>query len=285
MIFKGSLVALVTPMLQDGAIDFAAFERLILWHIENQTDGLVILGTTGESATILEKERDAIIQFAIATAHKKIPVIVGTGSNATSHSIERTQKAMHLGADAVLLVTPYYNRPTQEGLFQHFSSIARSALIPQILYNVPSRTACDLLPETIARLVSFPNIVGVKEATGDLSRLQKLLALDLPLDYFSGDDKTAMDFMLQGGRGVISVTANVAPKKVHDLCEASLAGDREKASNIDQTLAPLYSALFVESNPIPTKWLLQKMGLIQGGIRLPLVPLSVMYQRQVGTAL
>jgi len=275
--FHGSLVALVTPMHPDGSIDFASLEKLIDWHIDNKTDGLVILGTTGESATIENNERREIIKTSIARARHKMPVIVGTGSNSTTHSITLTQEAMSLGADAVLLVTPYYNKPTQEGLFQHYRAIAKAVPIPQILYNVPARTCCDLLPETISRLSQFANIIGVKEATGDLNRLKKLLSFGLTLDFYSGDDATAMEFMLQGGQGVISVAANIVPKKIHELCVAALKSDRATAEKINDSLIELYKALFIETNPIPTKWALAKMGLIQSGIRLPLVPLSARY--------
>lgn len=275
--FHGSLVALITPMHTDGSIDFLSLEKLIDWHIENKTDGLVILGTTGESATIDHHERREMIALTVARARHKMPVIVGTGTNATAHSIELTREAMSLGADAVLLVTPYYNKPTQEGLFQHYRAIAQAVPIPQILYNVPTRTCCDLLPETISRLSQFANIVGVKEATGDLNRLKQLLSMHLKMNFYSGDDLSAMEFMLQGGQGVISVTANVVPKAFHDLCAAALKGDRQTAETINQSLVDLYRALFIETNPIPTKWALTKMGLIQSGIRLPLTTLSAQH--------
>ena len=283
--FHGSLVALITPMHSDGSIDFASLEKLIDWHIENKTDGLVILGTTGESATIESNERREMIAVSVARARHKMPVIIGTGTNATHHTIELTREAMSLGADAVLLVTPYYNKPTQEGLFQHYRAIANAVPIPQILYNVPSRTCCDLLPETISRLSQCANIIGVKEATGDLNRLKKLLSLDLKMDFYSGDDATAMEFMLMGGKGVISVAANVAPKLFHELCAAALKGDRNTAEKINQSLAELIKTLFIETNPIPTKWALQKMGLIQSGIRLPLTPLSSMHHEKVQVAM
>lgn len=283
--FYGSLVALITPMYADGSIDYATLENLIDWHISNQTDGLVILGTTGESATIENNERREIIRCAIARARHKIPVIVGAGSNSTQHTIALTREAMSLGADAVLLVTPYYNKPTPEGLFQHYRAVATAVPIPQILYNVPSRTCCDLQPETISRLSQFANIVGVKEATGDLNRLKKLLSMNLTMDFYSGDDATAMEFMLLGGQGVISVAANVVPKKFHALCAAALKGDRVLAEKINETLKPLYKALSIETNPIPTKWVLQQMGLIQSGIRLPLTPLSFHHQATVKLAL
>jgi len=283
--FHGSIVALITPMNSDGSIDYTSLGKLIDWHIDNKTDGLVVLGTTGESATIEHHERHDIITFAIARVNHKIPVIVGTGSNSTAHTIALTREAMELGADAALIVTPYYNKPTQEGLFQHFSAIAKAVPIPQILYNVPSRTACDLLPETIARLSIFSNIIAVKEATGDLNRLKQLLNLNLSVDYFTGADPNNMEFMLLGGKGVISVVANVAPKEIHDLCVASRNGDRSTAEKINSRLEKLYSALFIETNPIPTKWALEKMGLIPSGIRLPLTPLSEMSQPEVRSVL
>lgn len=279
--FHGSLVALITPMHADGSIDYANFEKLIDWHSENKTDGLVVLGTTGESATIETSERCELIRCAVARARHKMPVIVGAGTNSTAQTISLTREAMSLGADAVLLVTPYYNKPTQEGLFQHYRAIANAVPIPQILYNVPGRTACDLLPETISRLSQCANIVGVKEATGDLNRLKKLLSLNLKMDYYSGDDATAMEFMLQGGQGVISVAANVVPKEFHALCAAALKGDRVLAEKINARLIDLYRVLFIESNPIPTKWALQKMGLIQSGIRLPLTSLSAQHHANI----
>ncbi|OGT43810.1 MAG: 4-hydroxy-tetrahydrodipicolinate synthase [Gammaproteobacteria bacterium RIFCSPHIGHO2_12_FULL_40_19] len=279
--FHGSLVALITPMHTNGSIDFLSLEKLIDWHSENKTDGLVILGTTGESATIDQDERREMIQLTVARARHKMPVIVGTGTNATAQTIALTQEAMSLGADAVLLITPYYNKPTQEGLFQHYRAIAQAVPIPQILYNVPGRTCCDLLPETILRLSQFANIVGIKEATGDLNRLKKLLSLQLKMDFYSGDDPSAMEFMLQGGKGVISVAANVVPTVFHALCDAALRGDRDTAEKINGTLIDLYRVLFIETNPIPTKWALTKMGLIQSGIRLPLTALSAQHHANV----
>lgn len=281
--FHGSIVALITPMHQDGTIDYAALEKLIDWHIAKKTDGIVVLGTTGESATVEHNERQEIIQLTIKQVHHRIPVIVGTGSNATHHAITLTREAMEWGADAALLVTPYYNKPTQEGLFQHYRAIAKAVPIPQILYNVPSRTCCDLMPETIARLSEFSNIVAVKEATGDLNRLKKLLSLNLKLDYLTGDDKTAMEFMLLGGCGVISVAANVVPELFHALCMAALSHDHVAAEKINNQLSELYCALFIETNPIPTKFILEKMGLIQSGIRLPLTPLNVQYHATLET--
>lgn len=279
--FYGSLVALITPMHEEGSIDFFALEKLVDWHLENQTNGLVILGTTGESATIEHQERDKIIRCVLDRVNHRIPVVVGTGTNITKQSIELTEEAMKLGADAVLLVTPYYNKPTQEGLYQHYRAIAKAVPIPQILYNVPGRTCCDLLPATVARLAEFSNIVGLKEATGNLERLKQLQALHIKMDFFSGDDATAMEFMLMGGKGVISVVANIAPKQFHALCKAARSSDRAAAEKINQTLVDLYRVLFIETNPIPTKWALEKMGLIRSGIRLPLTALSAQYHAEI----
>lgn len=273
--FKGSLVALVTPMQANGDIDWPSFDRLIGWHLDNGSDGLVVLGTTGESATVNPEERAGLIQRSLAVVAGQVPVIVGAGSNATSHTIDLTRQAMELGADAVLLVTPYYNKPTQEGLFQHFKTVADAVSIPQILYNVPGRTGCDLLPETVGRLAQVDNIVALKEATGDIDRLRDILAQELSLALLSGDDFTAVDFMLAGGQGVISVAANVVPKAFYDLCQAALSGQVASAREQDKRLQPLYEQLFTESNPIPTKWALSEMGLIPGGLRLPLTPLSI----------
>lgn len=281
--FHGSLVALVTPMQPSGAVDYASLAELVEWHIASGTDGLVVLGTTGETATIEPVERRQIVQRVINQVHGRIPVIVGTGTNSTAHSIVLTQQAMEMSADAVLLVTPYYNKPTQEGLYQHFKAIAEQVPIPQILYNVPSRTACDLLPETILRLSQFTNIVGVKEATGDIARVAPLSTVDL--DLLSGDDATASAFMLAGGKGVISVVANVAPRAMHDLCDAALRANKLQVENYDSQLQGLYKALFCEANPIPVKWALQEMGMIKSGIRLPLTLLSERCHATVRAAL
>ncbi len=280
--FKGSLVALVTPMNQVGDVDYSALERLITWHIAEKTDGLVILGTTGESATISPNERSEIIKHTVEQVAGRLPIIVGTGANCTKTACKLTQQALELGADACLLVTPYYNKPTQEGLFEHYKAIANAVAIPQILYNVPSRTGCDLLPETMVRLAAeCSNIIGVKEATGDLDRLNVLLESLPQWDLYSGDDDTAADFIAAGGKGVISVNANIVPNKIHELCEAILSKDSEKVYSIKQLLAPLNQVLFLQSNPIPVKWLLAQMGMISGGIRLPLTPLSSEFQQKV----
>ena len=276
--FGGSLVAVVTPMFENGDIDFASLSQLVDWHIKSGTDGLVVLGTTGESATVEEDEREEIIKRVVKQVGEKIPVIVGTGANSTRHAIHLTQRAMELGADAALLVTPYYNKPTQEGLYQHYRAVAKAVPLPQILYNVPSRTACDLLPDTVLRLDELSNIVALKEATGDITRVKTLLDKGCHMDLLSGDDGTAMEFVLAGGKGVISVVANIAPKAVHDMCSAALQGNRAQAEQWNNKLAVLYKPLFVESNPIPAKWALKEMGMIEAGIRLPLTPLNEKYR-------
>lgn len=281
--FHGSLVALVTPMQSDGAIDYASLAELVEWHIASETDGLVILGTTGESPTIEPGERRQIIQRVINQVRERIPVIVGTGTNSTRHTIELTRQAMEMGADAALLVTPYYNKPTQEGLYQHFRAVAENVPLPQILYNVPGRTGCDLLPETIHRLTRYSNIVGVKEASGDVARVPQLIESEL--DLLTGVDSNNLEFILTGGKGAISVVANVAPELLHSLCHAALQKDRPKAEKYEQHLQELYKALFCEPNPIPVKWALQEMGLIKNGIRLPLTPLSEQYHETVRSAL
>ncbi|MGH8556916.1 MAG: 4-hydroxy-tetrahydrodipicolinate synthase [Methylococcales bacterium] len=268
---QGSLVALVTPMHPDGSLDEFGLNRLIEYHIEQGSDGLVAVGTTGESATLDEDEHCVVIRQVVEKVMGRIPVIAGTGANSTREAIGLTRCAKEAGADACLLVTPYYNKPTQEGLYQHYKAVAQAVDIPQILYNVPGRTACDLLPETVARLVGIKNIAGLKEATGDLdrlSRIRELCGTDFPM--YSGDDATACEFCLRGGIGVISVTANVAPALMRRMCAAAIAGDRETALDIDRSLAGLHKQLFVESNPIPAKWAVHAMGLIERGIRLPL---------------
>ncbi|MCH9769580.1 MAG: 4-hydroxy-tetrahydrodipicolinate synthase [Gammaproteobacteria bacterium] len=276
--FSGSMVAIVTPMLASGEVDYDAFTRLIEWHLEAKTDAIVALGTTGEAPTITAKERSKIIQHVVKRVNGKVPVIIGAGANSTQHTIELTKEAMQRGADAALLVTPYYNRPTQEGLFQHYSAVAKAVPLPQILYNVPARTGCDLLPETVARLSKLANIVALKEATGSLERLKELVDLNLKLDLLTGVDESVLDFLLAGGRGVISVAANIVPEQFAKLCHAALAGDITLAQTINQKLTELNRLLFIESNPIPVKWLLAKMGLIESGIRLPLTPLAAEHQ-------
>jgi 4-hydroxy-tetrahydrodipicolinate synthase len=273
--FQGSMVALVTPMHPDGQVDDAALARLVEWHVEQGSDALIAMGTTGESATLDEAEHCAVVRRVVELADGRIPVIAGTGSNSTREAIDLTRCAQQAGANACLLVTPYYNKPTQEGLYLHFKAVAEAVDIPQILYNVPGRTAVDMLPETVARLAPIPNIIGIKEATGDIERGKAILQLCGPdFELYSGDDATALELILAGARGDISVTANVAPRAMHEMCAAALAGDRATASAINARLMPLHQKLFVESNPIPVKWALHDMGLIGTGIRLPLTVLS-----------
>lgn len=273
--FQGTLVALVTPMKAGtNEVDYEALSRLVEWQIENRSDGLVILGTTGESPTIEDSERAEIIKRVVDQVDRRVPVIVGTGANATRHAIDLTIQAKSLGADAALVVTPYYNRPTQEGLYQHYYSIAESVPMPLILYNVPARTGCDLLPETIKQLSELENVVAVKEASGDLERLQRLVNYKCDIDLLTGVDQNTKDFVLQGGHGVISVIANILPAQTREMVEAAKAGDAVKADEIDKNMQALVDFMFIESNPIPAKWALQEMGLIENGIRLPLTPLS-----------
>jgi 4-hydroxy-tetrahydrodipicolinate synthase len=284
--FHGSMVALVTPMREDGAIDDASLAKLIEFHIGQGTDAIVAVGTTGESATLDEQEHCELIRRVVELTAGRIPVIAGTGANSTTEAITLTRCALKAGADACLLVTPYYNKPTQEGLYLHHKAIAEAVPIPQILYNVPGRTACDMLPATVERLAKVSNIVGLKEATGDLARAREILdRCGKRLDLYSGDDATACEFLLQGGKGVISVTANVAPAAMHQLCVAAQAGDRVRAEAVDAPLRALHRDLFVEANPIPVKWALYEMGLIPPGIRLPLTPLSPQYRATVRAAL
>lgn len=273
--FHGSIVAIVTPMREDGSLDPDSLDRLVEFHIENGTDAIVAVGTTGESATLDAGEHCAVIRQVVETAKGRLPVIAGTGANCTREAIELTQCAMTAGADACLLVTPYYNKPTQEGLYRHFKAVADAVPIPQILYNVPGRTACDMLPDTVERLSHISNIVGIKDATGNLERGRELIERCASrMDIFSGDDATAMELILMGAKGDISVTANVAPKLMHEMCAAALRGERAAAEAINQRLLPLHKDLFAESNPIPVKWALHQMGLIPPGIRLPLTVLS-----------
>ncbi|EIJ44195.1 dihydrodipicolinate synthase [Beggiatoa alba B18LD] len=276
--FQGSMVALVTPMHTDGTLDIEALRRLVEFHIENQTDAIVAAGTTGESATLSHAENCEVIRLVVEMAKGRVPVIGGTGSNSTAEAIELTECAKKAGADACLLVTPYYNKPTQEGLYRHYRKIAESVDIPQILYNVPGRTACDMLPETVKRLSVIDNIIGIKEALGDLNRVDALVAFASDkFAIYSGDDNTVMEAILRGMKGTISVTANVAPKLMHEMCLKALQGDRAGAEAINQRLQKLHIDLFVEANPIPVKWAVQQMGLIGDGIRLPLTPLSEKY--------
>jgi 4-hydroxy-tetrahydrodipicolinate synthase len=283
----GSIVALVTPMIPDSLdVDWEALERLVEWHIEQGTHGLVAVGTTGESATLSVEEHSRVIKKAVAISNGRIPVIAGTGANCTREAIELTAAAKLAGADACLLVTPYYNKPTQEGLYQHYKTVAEAVDIEQILYNVPGRTACDMLPETAVRLSEISNIVGIKEATGDLARAAWLIE-NSPKSFaiYSGDDHSARELMLLGGQGDISVTANVAPKMMAQMCEAALNGDAQQALAIDQQLLAIHDAMFVESNPIPVKWAVSQLGLINDAIRLPLTQLSQANQVKVIQAL
>jgi 4-hydroxy-tetrahydrodipicolinate synthase len=280
------MVALVTPMKADESVDFDALEKLIEFHIKSKTKAIVAMGTTGESATLDFEEHREVVRFVVDKTAGRIPVIAGTGANSTTEAIELTEYAKDVGADACLLVTPYYNKPTQEGLYLHYKKIAETVDIPQILYNVPGRTACDLLPETIGRLANIQNIVGVKEATGNVGRVAQIKALvGDDFDLYTGDDGTAVDFLLAGGHGGISVTANVAPQRVSEVYDAAVAGDAEKARELDAPLTELHKALFVEANPIPVKWAMMEMGLMGGAIRLPLTPLSEKYHEVVRQAL
>ncbi len=283
---QGSLVAIVTPMNDDGTVDEAAFRRLVDWHVEQGTDAIVAVGTTGESATLDEREHCAAIALVVEHAAGRIPIIAGTGANSTSEAIALTRCAREAGADACLLVTPYYNKPTQEGLYQHHKAVAEAVDIPQILYNVPGRTAVDMLPETVARIAAIDNVVGVKEATGELDRITRLRDLTSPdFAIYSGDDATAREAILLGANGDISVTANVAPAAMHAMCAAAIAGDRVKAEELDQPLGGLHSKLFLEANPIPVKWALAEMGRIGTGIRLPLTRLSSEFHEELRVAM
>jgi len=284
--FHGSMVALVTPMREDGAIDQDSLEALIEFHIAEGTDAIVAVGTTGESATVNEQEHCELLRRFVDIAAGRIPVIAGTGANSTREAIDLTRCGMQAGADACLLVTPYYNKPTQEGLYQHHKLVAETVPIPQILYNVPGRTACDMLPETVERLAPISNIVGIKDATGDMERGRQLLDIcGRQMDVYSGDDATAMELILMGGRGDISVTANVAPRAMHDMCAAALSGDRARAEVLDRPLRGLHKELFIQSSPIPVKWALHEMGLIPPGMRLPLTPLEPGYHDRVRDAM
>jgi 4-hydroxy-tetrahydrodipicolinate synthase len=273
--FVGSNVALITPMFVDGSVDYESLNSLIDFHIDAGTSSIVSVGTTGESATVGVKEHLKIIDHTIKYAARRIPVIAGTGANSTSEAIELTQEAKNFGADACLLVTPYYNKPTQEGLFQHFKLIAESVSIDQILYNVPGRTAVDMTADTTSRLSEISNIIGIKDATGDLSVIKELVA-KCPEDFLllTGDDASAIDFILMGGHGGISVTANVTPKELQKAYLAAISGNAEVAKKLNNELSGLHKNLFIESNPIPVKWALHKMGKCDSGIRLPLLELS-----------
>jgi 4-hydroxy-tetrahydrodipicolinate synthase len=283
---QGSLVAIVTPMLDDGALDLEAFRRLIDWHIKEGTDGIAVVGTTGESPTVDWDEHRLLIKTAVDHAAKRVPVIAGTGANATSEAIELSAYAREVGADCSLSVVPYYNKPTQEGLYRHFKAIAEAVDLPLIVYNVPGRTVADIQNDTVLKLAQVPNVVGIKDATANLERGSDFIRRK-PRDFrvYSGDDATALALTLLGGHGVISVTANVAPRLMHEMYAAALAGDVAKARDANHRLLPLHRELFVEANPIPVKWAVQQMGLIKGGIRLPLTPLSAACHEQVRQAM
>ncbi len=285
----GSIVALVTPMRDNGDIDWVALDSLIEWHIKSGTHGIVPMGTTGESATLDTDEHLQMIKRTIEVVAKRIPVIAGTGSNSTAEAIHQTQEAQALGADACLLVTPYYNRPTQEGLYQHYKAISEATTVPIVLYNVPPRTGCDMQAETVARLANFSNIVGIKDACGDATRITAIknqLTGPAQDDFFllSGEDAQTLEMMTLGAAGAISVTANVLPQLMSEFCASYLKGDHERAQNLDARLQPVHDALFLESSPTPTKWVLSELGRIQAGIRLPLIPLSVQHHEKVRDA-
>jgi len=282
----GSLVAIVTPMHEDGSLDFPRFRSLIDWHIAEGTDGIVVVGTSGESPTVDRDEHWELIRVALEHVARRVPVIAGTGANSTAEAIEHTLFAKKVGADACLSVVPYYNKPSQEGLYRHFRSVAEAADIPQLLYNVPGRTVADLHNDTVLRLAEIPNIVGIKDATAGIERGSDLLRRK-PKDFvvLSGDDATALALILLGADGTISVTANVAPRLMHEMCMAALAGELAKARDLNNRLLPLHTGLFVEANPIPVKWAVARMGLIEGGIRLPLTPLGEAFHGRVREAL
>ena len=272
---RGSIVALITPMLDDGAVDYAALRRLIDWHIQEGTDCICVVGTTGESPTVTVEEHCEIIRVSVQQAAGRVPIMAGCGANSTKEAIELAKFAKSVGANCQLQVVPYYNRPTQEGLFQHFNAIAQAVDLPMVLYNVPGRTVADMAHDTVLRLAQVPGIVGIKEATGNIERAQWLIK-EAPAGFaiYSGDDPTAVALMLCGGHGNVSVTANIAPRLMHELCVAALAGDPRAAMDIQRRLLPLHKGLFVEANPIPVKWAAARMGLCSQAIRLPLTPLS-----------
>ena len=283
----GSIVALATPMLEDGSVDYPALRKLIDWHIAEGTDCIGVVGTTGESPTVNVEEHQEIIRVSVEQAAKRVPIMAGCGANSTAEAIELARFAKQVGADCQLQVVPYYNKPTQEGQYQHFKAIAEAVGdLPMYLYNVPGRSVADMLHDTVLRLAQVPGIVGIKEATGNIERAQWLIR-DVPKGFavFSGDDPTAVALMLCGGQGNISVTANVAPRLMHELCVAAIAGDREKAMQIQFQLMPLHKQLFVEANPIPVKWAMARMGLMGGAMRLPMTPLSVANEPVVERAL
>ena len=282
----GSIVAIVTPMQDDGQLDLVRFKSLIDWHIREGTDGIVVVGTTGESPTVNFDEHKALIRLAVEHAAGRIPIIAGTGANSTPEAIELSESAKKAGASASLSVVPYYNKPTQEGLYQHFRAIAERVDIPQIVYNVPGRTVADLANDTTLRLAQIPNIIGIKDATGNIERGTDLVRR-APKDFaiYSGDDATGLALMLLGGKGVISVTSNVAPRLMREMCRAALAGDVVTARRLNEKLLPLHQKLFVEANPIPVKWAVAQLGLIGNGLRLPMTPLSPQFYEMVREAM
>ena len=282
----GSLVAIVTPMHEDGRLDLARFRQLIDWHVSEGTDGIVVVGTTGESPTVNFDEHKELIKIAVQHSKGRIPIIAGTGGNSTAEAIELTASAKQTGATACLSVVPYYNKPTQEGLYRHFSKIAETVDLPMILYNVPGRTVADMQTDTVLRLAQVPGIIGIKEATANIERNTDLIRR-APHNFaiYSGDDATCVALILMGGHGVISVTANVAPKAMHQMCAAALVGDVKKARELNFRLFPLHQKLFVEANPIPVKWAMAEMGLIEGGMRLPMSPLAEKFHQTVREAL
>ena len=284
---QGSIVAIVTPMFEDGSVDWKGLEKLVEWHIAEGTNSIVAVGTTGEASTLSMSEHTQVIKEIIRVANKRIPIIAGTGANSTREAIQLTREAKELGADAALLVTPYYNKPTQEGLYQHYKAVAEAVDLPQILYNVPGRTGVDMLNETVIRLADIPQIVGIKDATGDVPRGAELLQglKDKDMVVYSGDDATAYQLMGHGAKGNISVTANVAPKAMSEVCAAAITGNATDAEQLNAQIANLHNILFCESNPIPVKWALHDMGLIGTGIRLPLTPLAEQYRAPLHEAL
>jgi 4-hydroxy-tetrahydrodipicolinate synthase len=283
---QGSLVAIVTPMHEDGSLDIPRFKSLIDWHIAEGTDGIVVVGTSGESPTVDFDEHKQLIRIAVEHVNGRLPVIAGTGANSTAEAIELTESARKAGATACLSVAPYYNKPTQEGLYRHYLAITEAVDIPNILYNVPSRTVVDIATETVLRLAKLPNIIGLKDATGDIERGTDLLKR-VPKGFaiYSGDDATGLALMLMGSQGVISVTNNVAPRLMHEMCMAAFAGELQRAREINNKLLSLHQRLFVEANPIPVKWVVAQMGLIESGLRLPLTPLSAEHHESLRAAM
>lgn len=283
---QGSIVAIVSPMFEDGSLDFDAYRKLVDWHVEQGTDAIVAVGTTGESPTVNVEEHGELIRVAVEQAAGRVPIIAGTGGNSTTEAIELTEFARKVGANASLQVVPYYNKPTQEGMYQHFKKVAESVDLPVVLYNVPGRTVADMTNDTVLRLAQIDNVVGIKDATGNLER-GAWLVREAPADFavYSGDDPTAVHLMLMGGKGNISVTANVAPKRMHELCKAAMAGDAAMSNSINLSLLDLHAAMFCQANPIPVKYALAKMGKMAPGVRLPLTQLETAYQEKVDAAL